>query len=68
VKIIDISFETSTLWGAILDTMKTIPSPISIFEAFAHMAPIVSLRGLKVARDYYLELLQELNIRIGHLG
>jgi bcr-type benzoyl-CoA reductase subunit B len=63
-KFIRISKETSFTWGALLATMKTRPSPMTIFDAFAHMVPIVSLRGLPVALDYYRLLLRELNERV----
>ena len=44
--------------------MKTHPAPMTIFDAFIHLAPIVSLRGLPVALDYYTILLKELRERI----
>jgi len=47
-----------------LATMKTQPAPMTIFDAFGHLAPIVSLRGLPVALDYYRILLRELKERI----
>ena len=57
------SQETSQLWGAILAAMQTKPAPMTIFDAFGHLAPIVSLRGLPVALDYYNILLEEVNQR-----
>jgi len=54
---------TSLLWGKCLDTMASKPAPMSIFDAFAHMAPVVSLRGLPVAERYYRILLAELTQR-----
>lgn len=56
--------ETSEIWGEVLATMKAKPAPMTIFDSFAHLAPIVSLRGLPVARDHYIRLLQELRERI----
>ncbi|MFC1884994.1 2-hydroxyacyl-CoA dehydratase subunit D [Thermodesulfobacteriota bacterium] len=56
--------ETSTLWGEVLATMKERPAPMTIFDAFVHMAPVVSLRGLPVTKAYYRILLEELKDRI----
>lgn len=55
--------EASLTWGAVLETMRHVPAPMSIFDAFGHLAPIVSLRGLPVALEYYRTLLKELNER-----
>ncbi|MBW2025305.1 MAG: 2-hydroxyacyl-CoA dehydratase [Deltaproteobacteria bacterium] len=44
--------------------MKARPAPMTIFDAFVHLAPIVSLRGLPVARQYYEILLAELQDRV----
>ncbi|MFC1824702.1 2-hydroxyacyl-CoA dehydratase subunit D [Thermodesulfobacteriota bacterium] len=62
--VIHVAKETSHIWGEVLAAMKTRPAPMSIFDAFAHMAPIVSLRGLQVAYEYYRILLDELKERI----
>jgi bcr-type benzoyl-CoA reductase subunit B len=56
--------EASLTWGAILATMKASPAPMTIFDAFVHLAPIVSLRGLPVALEYYRVLLGELKERV----
>ena len=50
----------SELWGQCLDTMRARPAPMTIFDAFVHLAPVVSLRGLPVAGEYYEILLAEL--------
>ena len=55
--------ETSVTWGEVLATMKAQPCPMTIFDAFVHMAPVVSLRGLPVALEYYRILLKELKER-----
>ena len=62
-KVVDLSQESAGLWGRILETLKTRPAPATIFDAFVHLAPIVSLRGLPVALDYYAILLKELEER-----
>ena len=63
-KILDIAREASLMWGEVLATMKAKPAPMTIFDAFGHLAPIVSLRGLPVALDYYRTLLKELRDRV----
>ncbi|UCF84752.1 MAG: 2-hydroxyacyl-CoA dehydratase [Desulfobacteraceae bacterium] len=61
---VHIGKETSQAWGAVLATMKARPAPMTIFDAFGHMVPIVSLRGLPLALDYYRTLLDELRERV----
>lgn len=63
-EVIRIAKESSITWGEVLATMKARPSPMTIFDAFGHLAPIVSLRGLPVALDYYHILLSELRDRM----
>jgi bcr-type benzoyl-CoA reductase subunit B len=55
--------DTSLTWGEVLATMKARPAPMTIFDAFIHLAPVVSLRGLPVALEYYRTLLEELRER-----
>ncbi|MFH1975376.1 MAG: 2-hydroxyacyl-CoA dehydratase family protein [Pseudomonadota bacterium] len=61
--ILRISRDSSSVWGEVLATMKAKPAPMTIFDAFIHLAPIVSLRGLPVTLDYYQILLEELRER-----
>ncbi|MFC1820970.1 2-hydroxyacyl-CoA dehydratase subunit D, partial [Thermodesulfobacteriota bacterium] len=63
-EIISSAKEASHVWGEVLKTMEARPSPMTIFDAFTHMAPIVSLRGLPVALDYYHVLHRELKERV----
>ncbi len=63
-EVIQIAREASITWGEVLATMKARPSPMTIFDAFGHLAPIVSLRGLPVALNYYRSLLSELKGRV----
>ncbi len=39
---------------------------MTIFDAFGHLAPIVSLRGLPVAQDYYHILQDEVEERVAN--
>jgi benzoyl-CoA reductase/2-hydroxyglutaryl-CoA dehydratase subunit BcrC/BadD/HgdB len=57
------SQRSSALWGEVLATLKHRPAPMTLFEAFVHLAPVVSLRGLPVCERYYERLLDELRQR-----
>jgi benzoyl-CoA reductase/2-hydroxyglutaryl-CoA dehydratase subunit BcrC/BadD/HgdB len=52
------------LWQAVLDTTAQRPSPMSAFDAFFHLALIVTLRGTQIAVDYYTDLLAEMKDRV----
>jgi len=52
------------LWLEILLRAKTRPSPISAFDAFISMGPIVALRGEPATVDFYRDLLAEIDRRI----
>lgn len=56
--------EATRLWGEILDTCTHVPAPMTCFDAFMHMAPIVTLRGTQECIDYYVVLRDELLRRI----
>jgi benzoyl-CoA reductase/2-hydroxyglutaryl-CoA dehydratase subunit BcrC/BadD/HgdB len=56
--------EASNLWGDILDLLAAKPAPISSFDTFIHMAPIVVMRGLKKCLDYYELLRDEVKQRV----
>ncbi len=59
-----LSVEGQRLWQAILDTSINRPSPINAFECFFHLALIVTLRGTKIANNYYKYLLKTLNDKV----
>ncbi len=59
-----LSVEGQKLWQAVLDTAMHKPAPLSAFDAFFHLALIVTLRGTKQAVDYYTGLLAEMKQRI----
>ena len=59
-----LSFEAQKLWKDILDTAAHKPAPLSAFDAFFHLALIVTLRGTQVVVDYYTSLLNEMKERI----
>jgi benzoyl-CoA reductase/2-hydroxyglutaryl-CoA dehydratase subunit BcrC/BadD/HgdB len=59
-----LSVEGQRLWQAVLDTTAHRPAPMSAFDAFFHLALIVTLRGTQTVIDYYSELLEEMRLRI----
>jgi len=59
-----LSVEGQRLWQAVLDTTVHRPAPMSAFDAFFHLALIVTLRGTRKVVDYYTMLLAEMNARI----
>ena len=59
-----LSVQAMHLWQEVLDTCMHKPAPMTAFDAFFHLALIVTLRGKQIVIDYYTELLNELNGRI----
>jgi len=59
-----LSFEGQKLWQSVLDTAACKPAPMSAFDAFYHLALIVTLRGTKVAVKYYENLLATMKDRV----
>jgi benzoyl-CoA reductase/2-hydroxyglutaryl-CoA dehydratase subunit BcrC/BadD/HgdB len=59
-----LSLEGQRLWQAVLDTTVNRPAPMSAFDAFYHLALIVTLRGTREVIDYYAKLLAEMNDRV----
>jgi len=60
------SAEASSLWGDVLGMCKNIPAPISAFDGFILMAPIVTLRGQQQVIDFYSMLKEELEERVAN--
>jgi benzoyl-CoA reductase/2-hydroxyglutaryl-CoA dehydratase subunit BcrC/BadD/HgdB len=59
-----LSVEAQKLWQAVLDTAANRPAPMSAFDAFYHLALIVTLRGTKEAVGYYQRLLASMQDRV----
>lgn len=57
------SLEGQRLWQAVLDTATSRPAPMSAFDAFYHLALIVTLRGTPEVIDYYSRLLEKMQDR-----
>jgi benzoyl-CoA reductase/2-hydroxyglutaryl-CoA dehydratase subunit BcrC/BadD/HgdB len=58
------AFEAISLWKEILDLPRHHPAPLAAFDAFIHMAPIVTLRGTRWAVRYYRKLKREMEERV----
>jgi len=58
------SIQAQQLWQQVLDCCAHRPAPMSAFDAFFHLALIVTLRGTQIAIDYYSMLLDEMRQRI----
>ncbi|MBI4765730.1 MAG: 2-hydroxyacyl-CoA dehydratase [Deltaproteobacteria bacterium] len=58
------SIEAVGLWKEILELSRIHPAPFAAFDAFIHMAPIVTLRGTGWAVRYYQKLKKELEDRV----
>lgn len=59
-----LSKRASELWLEILQRGRHRPAPISVFDQFIQMAPIVEMRGDAVTVDFYAALLKEVDERI----
>ncbi|MGD2295066.1 MAG: 2-hydroxyacyl-CoA dehydratase family protein [Candidatus Aminicenantes bacterium] len=62
--IMDLSKQCTVLWKKVLETNRSIPAPLSFFDASIHMGPAVVLRGTEPAVEYYKVLLAELEERV----
>ncbi len=60
----ELSLACVQAWRRILGYCEHRPSPISCFDAFAHMFPIVTLRGTRWAIRYYRHLEEEIARRV----
>ncbi|MDP8225532.1 MAG: 2-hydroxyacyl-CoA dehydratase family protein [Candidatus Lernaella stagnicola] len=58
--VLELSRDAIDLWMQCLDLCASKPAPMSSFDAFFQMAPIVTLRGDQRTVDYYRTLLAEL--------
>lgn len=58
------SVEGVELWKGVLKTAENRPSPFTCFDAFIHMALIVTLRGTREVIDYYRLLKDEMEERV----
>jgi benzoyl-CoA reductase/2-hydroxyglutaryl-CoA dehydratase subunit BcrC/BadD/HgdB len=63
-QIIEMSNKTTALWKEIIESAAHVPSPISVFDQFFGMAPIVAQRGTRVALEFYQQLKAEIDDRV----
>jgi bcr-type benzoyl-CoA reductase subunit B len=63
-EVLHYSGHSAILWKEVLDQCAHRPSPMSCFDAFINMAPIVTLRGTKEVVDFYQDMKAELQERI----
>lgn len=63
-KVTRLSKSASELWLEILREARHIPAPISVFDQFIQMAPIVEMRGEAYTVDFYAALLKEVRQRV----
>ncbi|UCE08907.1 MAG: 2-hydroxyacyl-CoA dehydratase [bacterium] len=59
-----LSIQAQKLWQEVLDCCAHRPVPMTAFDAFFHLALIVTLRGTKIVVDYYTQLLNEMKQRV----
>ena len=59
-----LSKRASQLWMEILERNKHRPAPISVFDQFIQMAPVVEMRGDRATVDFYAAMLKEVDRRI----
>jgi benzoyl-CoA reductase/2-hydroxyglutaryl-CoA dehydratase subunit BcrC/BadD/HgdB len=61
-----LSARATALWGEVLDQLAHKPSPMTSFDTFIHIAPIVVMRGTQTCIDYYEMLLAEMKERVAN--
>jgi bcr-type benzoyl-CoA reductase subunit B len=59
-----LSKTASELWMQVMERGKHRPAPISVFDQFIQMAPIVEMRGESYTVDFYADMLKEIDERI----
>ena len=60
------SLMATQLWTEVLERAAHRPAPISVFDQFIHMAPIVEMRGDAGTVDFYAAMLKEIDERIAN--
>jgi bcr-type benzoyl-CoA reductase subunit B len=63
-EVVRYSGQAAILWKEVLDQCAHRPSPMSCFDAFINMAPIVTLRGTEEVLQFYRDMKEELKERI----
>jgi len=63
-RVAELGQQAASLWLEVLDRSRHRPAPMTAFDGFINMGPIVDLRGEAVTVDFYRDLLVELDARI----
>jgi benzoyl-CoA reductase/2-hydroxyglutaryl-CoA dehydratase subunit BcrC/BadD/HgdB len=63
-EVLALADQAGVLWGEILRMGRAVPAPLSAFDGFTHMAPMVALRGTQAVVDYYKMLAAEVQERV----
>ncbi|MDY6795386.1 MAG: 2-hydroxyacyl-CoA dehydratase [Actinomycetota bacterium] len=58
------SLQAINLWSEVLDCNRSRPAPMTCFDCFILMAPIVTLRGTQEVVDFYQGVLEEMHSRV----
>jgi benzoyl-CoA reductase/2-hydroxyglutaryl-CoA dehydratase subunit BcrC/BadD/HgdB len=61
-----LSKSATELWMEIMKRNSHRPAPISVFDQFTQMAPIVEMRGEAITVDFYAQMLKEVDTRIAN--
>jgi benzoyl-CoA reductase/2-hydroxyglutaryl-CoA dehydratase subunit BcrC/BadD/HgdB len=61
-----LSRQAAQLWLEIIERCQHQPAPISVFDQFIQMAPVVEMRGEQYTVDFYATMLKEVDERIAH--
>ncbi len=59
-----LSHKASQLWMELIKRSRHRPAPISVFDQFTQMAPVVEMRGEAATIDFYAAMLKEVDDRI----
>lgn len=54
------------MWSEALDLRRNVPSPLSAFDIFTHLFPVLGLRGTAEAADYYEVFKEEVAERVAN--
>ena len=63
-QVVQLSRQAAQLWLEIVERCQHRPAPISVFDQFIQMAPVVEMRGEKYTLDFYAAMLKEVDGRI----
>lgn len=63
-KVLDRAREAMDLWLKLLETCQNRPAPLTCFDAFILLNPIVTVRGTSGCVRYYRKALDEMNARV----